>query len=106
MLSGVSALLGDQLSPSGIWVWRAMAQSQLWGTDGNQKHMGDFIIQNVMISCLPMSYDCLLARELGRSICISPLCFVELSHQNMKIWMTRMSWTLCSVLFMGSFLVE
>jgi hypothetical protein len=30
VLTGVSILLGDQLSPSGIWVWRAVAQDQLW----------------------------------------------------------------------------
>ena len=29
-LLGVSALLEDQLSPSSIWVWRAVAQGQLW----------------------------------------------------------------------------
>jgi hypothetical protein len=33
VLSGVSALLGDQLSPCGIWVWRAVAQGQLQGAD-------------------------------------------------------------------------
>ena len=37
MLSGVSALLGDQLSPGMIWVWRAIAQGQLWGADRKQK---------------------------------------------------------------------
>ena len=26
----VSVLLGDQFSPSDIWVWRAVAQGQLW----------------------------------------------------------------------------
>jgi hypothetical protein len=30
VLTGKSALLGDQLSPGGIWVWRAVAQDQLW----------------------------------------------------------------------------
>ena len=34
----VSALLGDQFSQGGIWVWRAVAQGQLQGTDGNQKN--------------------------------------------------------------------
>ena len=29
VLSGVSALLEDQLSPRGIWVWKAVAQGQL-----------------------------------------------------------------------------
>ena len=29
MLSGVSALLGEQLSPRGIWVWRVVAQGHL-----------------------------------------------------------------------------
>jgi len=29
VLSGVSALLGEQLSPSGFWVQRAVAQGQL-----------------------------------------------------------------------------
>ena len=29
MLTGVSALLGDQLSPGGIWVRSAVAQDQL-----------------------------------------------------------------------------
>ena len=29
MLTGVSALLGDQLYPSGVWVWRAVAQNQI-----------------------------------------------------------------------------
>ena len=29
VLTGVSALLEDQLSPGGIWVWSAMAQDQL-----------------------------------------------------------------------------
>ena len=33
----VSVLLGDQFSPGGIWVWRAVAQGQLQGADGNQK---------------------------------------------------------------------
>ena len=30
VLTGVPALLGHQLSPGGIWVWRAVAQDQLW----------------------------------------------------------------------------
>ena len=30
VLTGLSALLGDQLSPGGIWVWRAVAQGQFW----------------------------------------------------------------------------
>jgi hypothetical protein len=29
MLTGVSALPGDQLYPSGVWVWRAVAQNQI-----------------------------------------------------------------------------
>jgi hypothetical protein len=33
-----SVLLGDQISPGGIWVWTAVAQGQLQGTDGNQKN--------------------------------------------------------------------
>ena len=33
----VSVLLGDQFSLGGIWVWRAVAQGQLWGADRNQK---------------------------------------------------------------------
>ena len=35
----VSVLLGDQFSPEGIWLWRAMAQGQLWGADRNQKDL-------------------------------------------------------------------
>jgi hypothetical protein len=27
----VSVLLGEQFSPGGIWLWRAVAQAQLWG---------------------------------------------------------------------------
>jgi hypothetical protein len=27
---GMSAVLGDQLSPGGIWAWRAVVQDQLW----------------------------------------------------------------------------
>ena len=34
----VSVLLGDQFSLGGICVWRAVAQGQLWGADGNWKH--------------------------------------------------------------------
>ena len=30
LLTCVSELLGDQFSPRGIWVWRAMPQDQLW----------------------------------------------------------------------------
>ena len=30
VLSGVLALLGDQLSPGVIWVWSPVAQDQLW----------------------------------------------------------------------------
>jgi hypothetical protein len=37
MLTGVSALLGDQLSPGGILVWRAVAQGQLQGADKNKR---------------------------------------------------------------------
>jgi hypothetical protein len=37
VLSGVSALLGDQLSPGQIWVWRTVAQGQLQGADRIQK---------------------------------------------------------------------
>ena len=33
----VSELLGDQFSLGGIWVWRAVAQGQLWGAEGNPK---------------------------------------------------------------------
>jgi hypothetical protein len=33
----MSTLLGDQLSLGRVWVWRAMAQGQLWGVDGNWK---------------------------------------------------------------------
>ena len=33
----MSAPLGDQLSPGGIWIWKAMAQGQFQDTDGNQK---------------------------------------------------------------------
>jgi hypothetical protein len=29
VLSGVSPLLGDQLSPNGVWVWGLVAQGQL-----------------------------------------------------------------------------
>ena len=29
MLTGLSEFWGDQLSPDGIWVWRAVAQDQL-----------------------------------------------------------------------------
>ena len=35
--ASVSVLLGDQFSPGGIWVWRAVVQGQLWGADRNQK---------------------------------------------------------------------
>ena len=31
VLTGVLALLGDQLSSGGIWIWSAVAQDQLWG---------------------------------------------------------------------------
>ena len=30
VLTGASALLGDQFSPGDIWVWSAVAQDQLW----------------------------------------------------------------------------
>jgi hypothetical protein len=30
VLSDVSALLGDQLTADGTWVYRAVAQDQLW----------------------------------------------------------------------------
>ena len=30
LLTGLSTLLGDQLSSDSIWVWSAMAQDQLW----------------------------------------------------------------------------
>ena len=30
MLAGMLTLLGDQFSPGSIWVWRAVAQGQLW----------------------------------------------------------------------------
>ena len=33
----VSILLGDQFSLGEIYVWRAVAQGQLWGADRNQK---------------------------------------------------------------------
>jgi hypothetical protein len=33
----VLVLLGDQFSPGRIWVWRAVAQGQLQGTDRNWK---------------------------------------------------------------------
>jgi hypothetical protein len=33
----VSVLLGDQSSLAGIWVWRAVAQGQLLGAEGNLK---------------------------------------------------------------------
>ena len=33
VFTGVSALLGDQLSHSRIWVWRAVAQGELWSLD-------------------------------------------------------------------------
>jgi hypothetical protein len=35
--ASVSVLLGDQFSLGGIYVWRAVVQGQLWGTDRNQK---------------------------------------------------------------------
>jgi hypothetical protein len=34
----VSVLLGDQFSQGGIWVWKAVAQGQLWGTDRHCKY--------------------------------------------------------------------
>jgi hypothetical protein len=36
--ASMSVLLGDQLSPCGIWIWIAVAQGQLQDIDGNQKH--------------------------------------------------------------------
>lgn len=30
VLTGMSAVLGDQLFPGGIWVWSTVAQNQLW----------------------------------------------------------------------------
>ena len=30
VLTGVPALLGDQLSPGSIWAWSTVAQDQLW----------------------------------------------------------------------------
>ena len=36
VLTDVSALLGDQLSPDGIWVLSAVAQNQLWALAQDQ----------------------------------------------------------------------
>lgn len=30
VLTGLSTLLGVQLSPHGVWVWSVVAQDQLW----------------------------------------------------------------------------
>ena len=35
----VSELLEDQFSLGGIWVWRSVAQGQLWGAYRNQKDL-------------------------------------------------------------------
>ena len=37
LLACVSVFLGDQFSLGGIWVWRAVAQDQLQGADGDWK---------------------------------------------------------------------
>lgn len=39
MILGVSTLLGDKLSLGGTGVWRAVAQCQIPGTDGNWKNL-------------------------------------------------------------------
>jgi hypothetical protein len=47
VILGISALLGDLLSPGGIWViQRAVAQGYLQGADGNQKDHGFILIIN------------------------------------------------------------
>jgi hypothetical protein len=38
VLTGVSALLGDQLLPGRIWIWRAVAQGQPWSTGSALGH--------------------------------------------------------------------
>ena len=35
----VLALLGDQLSPGGIWVWSAIAQDQLWAQSETRRQL-------------------------------------------------------------------
>ena len=38
LLRTVSVLLRDEFSPGGNWLWRAMAQGQLQGTEQNRKY--------------------------------------------------------------------
>jgi hypothetical protein len=62
-------LLVDQFSPGGIWVWKAVAQGQLWGADRNWK--GPVLI----CSLVPVSWwlwaGLSWARNLSRSGCLT-----------------------------------
>ena len=42
VLTGVLALLGDQLSPGGICVWSVVAQDQLWAQTERGKQLFTF----------------------------------------------------------------
>ena len=63
VLTGVLALLGDQLSLGGIWVWRAVAQGQLWDSDRTRRSCP----QMILVSCALMALDeSLLGQEFDQ----------------------------------------
>ena len=52
VLTGVSTLLGSQLSPSGILVWSAVAQDQLWAqTEAGRLDFSFFITSFYPVQC-------------------------------------------------------
>ena len=56
VFTGVSVLLGDQLSLSGVWVWRAVAQGQLQGTDRHWKPILFSLKANLSVAVMAHSF--------------------------------------------------
>ena len=71
MILGLSALLGDQLSPGGILVWRALAQGLLWATDRNGK------VPVPGCSVVPVGPSCVpLGPGIGAVVVVSPVILI------------------------------
>jgi hypothetical protein len=63
MLIGVSALLGDQLSPGCIWVWSAVAQDQLWAQTETRRLL--FLLNvSPLFFIPPFLFPCILKKLL------------------------------------------
>jgi hypothetical protein len=68
VFTGVSALLGDQLSPSGIWVWNTVAQDQFWAQMETHMHCLSIICVHMHMyvhMCVSMHmYLCIVNHKL------------------------------------------